>query len=95
MTNKTSGKLPNPTDTANEHPEAIRLLRLPAVLAIIPLSRSAFLAGVKTGLYPRPVVIGRRAVAWKFLEIARLAANGVETPFTDEESATPKGRGKQ
>jgi len=36
---------------------------------IIPISRSAWLNGVKAGVYPAPVKIGSRAVAWRAMDI--------------------------
>lgn len=41
-----------------------RLLRLPAVLERIPYKKSRFLALVSQGVFPRPVKLGPRAVAW-------------------------------
>ena len=41
-----------------------RLLRLPAVLERIPYKRSRFLDLVRQGVFPRPVKLGARAVAW-------------------------------
>ncbi len=46
------------------------LLRLPQVLAIIPISRSAWWAGVKNGRFPKPTKIGPRTSAWWASEIA-------------------------
>lgn len=42
-----------------------RLLRLPEVLQVIPVSKSAFYAGIKLGIYPKPTRIGKRTVAWR------------------------------
>lgn len=42
-----------------------RLLRLTDVLALYPVSKSAWYRGMALGIYPRPVKIGQRAVAWK------------------------------
>jgi predicted DNA-binding transcriptional regulator AlpA len=47
-------------------------LRLPQVLAIIPVSRSAWWAGCKSGRYPKPVKLGPRTTAWKAADIAEL-----------------------
>lgn len=47
-------------------------LRLPQVLAIIPVSKSAWWQGCKNGLYPKPVKLGARTTAWKASDIARL-----------------------
>lgn len=55
----------------------LRLLRLKQVLAIVPVSRSAWYAGVKSGLYPLPVRLGPRAVAWREQDILRIVDGGV------------------
>lgn len=47
-----------------EHHKSERLLRLPAVLARIPYKRSRFLDLVRQGVFPKPVKLGPRAVAW-------------------------------
>lgn len=56
-----------------------RLLRLhqiigdkkatPPIPPIIPISRSTFLQGVKDGLYPKGLLIGKRTRVWKASEI--------------------------
>jgi predicted DNA-binding transcriptional regulator AlpA len=48
------------------------LLRLPQVLALIPISRSAWWAGCKSGRFPKPVKIGPHTTAWKASDIAAL-----------------------
>lgn len=48
------------------------LLRLPQVLHIIPISRSSWLAGVKSGEYPQPVRVSRRCVCWRLSDIHAL-----------------------
>jgi predicted DNA-binding transcriptional regulator AlpA len=56
-------------------PAAIPLdgfLRLPQVLAIVPVSRSTWLAGIKSGRFPTPVRLGARCVAWRAADIRRL-----------------------
>ena len=55
-----------------------RLIRLSDVLRIVPLSRSTWWAGIKTGRYPAPVRIGARSVAWRASEIASLLEKGVK-----------------
>jgi predicted DNA-binding transcriptional regulator AlpA len=47
-------------------------IRLPQVLAVFPVSRSTWWAGVKTGRFPAPVRLGPRTVAWKVSEILAL-----------------------
>lgn len=49
------------------HPEnnlSIRLLRLPQVRAIAPLSRSQIYLLMSQGKFPKPVAMGPRSVAW-------------------------------
>lgn len=53
---------------------ATGFLRLPAVLSLIPVGRSTWWAGVKTGLYPAPVKLGARMTAWRAEDIAALIA---------------------
>lgn len=48
------------------------LLRLPAVQAIIPVSRSTWYAGIKEGIYPAPIKISARASAWRLADIQNL-----------------------
>ena len=56
---------PVPTDS---------LIKLPQVLARYPVSRSSFLAGVKSGIYPKSVKLGPRSVAWRLSDIDKLIA---------------------
>jgi predicted DNA-binding transcriptional regulator AlpA len=47
-------------------------LRLPQVLDIVPISKSAWWEGCKTGRFPKPVKLGPRTTAWKAEDIAAL-----------------------
>jgi len=47
-----------------DHHKSERLLRLPAVLDRVGYKRSRFLDLVRQGVFPRPVKLGARAVAW-------------------------------
>lgn len=47
-------------------------LRLPQVLAIIPISRSAWWQGCKSGRYPKPIKLGPRTTVWRSADIAAL-----------------------
>jgi prophage regulatory protein len=49
-----------------------RLLRLPAVLDRVGYKRSRFLDLVRLGVFPRPVKLGARAVAWPESQIDAL-----------------------
>jgi prophage regulatory protein len=47
-------------------------VRLPAILAVFPVGRSTWWAGVKDGRFPRPVKLGPRITAWKVADIRKL-----------------------
>lgn len=47
-------------------------LRLPQVLAVFPVSRSTWWAGVRAGRYPKPVSLGARCTAWHTEDIREL-----------------------
>ena len=60
--------------------QAKGFLRLPQVLALIPISRSAWWAGCKSGRYPKPIKLGLRTTVWKTADILAL----VESLSTNE-----------
>jgi prophage regulatory protein len=47
-------------------------LRLSQILKIIPVGRSTWWAGVKSGKYPKPVKLGARTTAWRVSDIKAL-----------------------
>jgi prophage regulatory protein len=53
-------------------------VRLPAILAVFPVSRSTWWAGVKSGRFPQPVKLGPRLTAWKVADIRRLLSEAAE-----------------
>ena len=48
----------------------------PPIPAIIPVSKSTWWAGCKSGRYPKPVKIGERVTAWHVEDILKLANQG-------------------
>lgn len=42
--------------------------------ALIPIGRTSFLNGVKSGKFPKPVKLGERTTAWKVQDIVALIA---------------------
>ncbi len=50
----------------------VGFLRLPQVLQLVPISKSAWWEGCKTGRFPKPVKLGPRTTAWKAEDIAAL-----------------------
>lgn len=47
-------------------------LRLRQILRIIPISKSTWWAGVKSGRYPKPIKLGERMTAWRVEDIRNL-----------------------
>ena len=55
----------------NDLPQ-IGLLRIKQVLQFIPVSRSHFWSGVKTGKYPKPIKLSERVTVWRASDIRDL-----------------------
>lgn len=54
-------------------PRDAALLRLPEVLKLYPVSRSAWYAGIKGGKHPAPLKLaGCRTVAWRVSDVLAL-----------------------
>ena len=56
-------------------------LRLNSILAPkgpIPVSKSTWWAGVKTGRFPKPIKLGPRITAWRVEDIRALIEHGPE-----------------
>lgn len=68
-------KAPHPPFQARLSPQNLPTtgyLRLPAVLAIFPVSKSTWWAGVKDGRYPAGHKLSERVTAWRVEEILAL-----------------------
>lgn len=52
----------------------------PAIPSLIPVSRSTWWEGVRTGRYPKPVKIGARCTAWRVEDILALIKGAQDTP---------------
>ena len=50
-------------------------LRLPQVLAIVPISKSAWWEGCRTGRYPKPIKLGSRTTVWRVEDITDFVQN--------------------
>jgi prophage regulatory protein len=60
----------------NQNPQPIDgLLRLPQVLALIPISKSSWWQGVKNGRYPKPIKLNSRTTVWRASNIAAFIAS--------------------
>lgn len=60
------------------------LLRLPQVLKIIPISKSAWWQGCKNGRYPKPIKLGPRTTVWKASDISAFMRELSRSPVQDE-----------
>lgn len=60
------------------------LLRLPQVLKIIPISKSAWWQGCKDGRYPKPIKLGPRTTVWKASDISAFMRELSRSPVQDE-----------
>ncbi|RLB81910.1 MAG: transcriptional regulator [Deltaproteobacteria bacterium] len=60
----------------NNIPESDALLRLPEVLKLIPVSRSHWWAGVKSGKYPPSIKLSARVTCWRRSSILTLIEKG-------------------
>jgi len=58
-------------------------VRLPQVLAVIPVGKTCWWEGVKSGRYPKPVKLSRRCTAWKAEDIHALIRNISEESEVD------------
>ena len=58
-----TAKVPQPVE---------RFLRLSAVLQVIPVGKSTWWNGVKTGRFPAPIKLGPRTTVWKLSDIDAL-----------------------
>jgi len=50
-------------------------IRLSTILKVIPVGKSTWWAGIKSGRYPQPVKLGERITAWRVDDIRALIAN--------------------
>ena len=47
-------------------------VRVKQILKVIPVSKSTWWAGIKSGRFPQPVRLGPRIVAWRVEDIRNL-----------------------
>ncbi|WP_457089480.1 helix-turn-helix transcriptional regulator [Microvirga sp. P5_D2] len=65
--------MPHPTSL----PET-GFVRLASVLALIPIGRATWWAGVRSGRFPQPVKLGPNITAWRVEDIRGLIKEGVQ-----------------
>ncbi len=60
--------------TSNTLPQ-IGFVRLSQILQLIPIGKSSWWAGVKSGKFPQPLKLGPRTTVWKAEDIMALINN--------------------
>jgi prophage regulatory protein len=61
----------------NKPPDAlVRISQIIGPRGLIPVSRSAFYQGVRDGIYPKPVRLGKRTSAWRMSELMKIIEKG-------------------
>lgn len=61
-------------------------LRLPQILAIIPISKSSWWEGCRSGRFPKPVKLGPRTTVWRVEDITEFVQTLGAMPSTDKDS---------
>jgi predicted DNA-binding transcriptional regulator AlpA len=57
-----------------------KLLRINQIIpGILPISKTSWWNGVKSGLYPQPVKLGPRTTAWRESDVMRIVSQGVKS----------------
>ncbi len=54
------------------------LIRLKEVLKLIPVCRATWYKGIKSGIYPKPVKLGKRTAAYHVRDIRKLIEPNTE-----------------
>jgi predicted DNA-binding transcriptional regulator AlpA len=56
-----------------------KLLRINQIIPdILPISKTSWWNGVKSGLYPQPVKLGPRTTAWRESDVMKIVSQGVK-----------------
>jgi prophage regulatory protein len=61
----------NQSETPSTQPE-LKLLRLPQVLEIVPVSRAVWWKGVRSGRFPKGLKLGDRVTCWRASDLEAL-----------------------
>jgi prophage regulatory protein len=67
----------NSAATAIEVDDDLILWKVTQVLQVIPVSRSTWFEGVRTGWFPQPLRLSKRVIFWRRADIRALIARPV------------------
>jgi predicted DNA-binding transcriptional regulator AlpA len=70
-------------------------IRLSTILKIIPVGRTTWWAGVKSGRFPKPVKLGQRITAWNAEDIRTLIEKTTTAPATSKSPISVKREERQ
>jgi prophage regulatory protein len=59
-------------------------LRLPQVLNLIPVKKTCWWEGVKSGRFPKPIKLSERCTAWRVEDILALIEQLSDTSLSEE-----------
>ena len=71
----------------NDIPET-GFLRLPQVLSVIPLGKTCWWEGVRSGRFPKPVKLSARCTAWRAEDIRELIRSLSEAESSETDKTT-------
>lgn len=66
-------------DTRKTLEGAYRLRDIVQPTGLLPISASSWWSGVKKGIYPQPIRLGKRITAWRARDIQALIERGVQS----------------
>lgn len=69
----------------------IRLARILAPTGPIPVGKSTWWEGVRSGRFPQPIKLGPRITAWRVEDIQALITNGLSSAPSDDGAPAHKG----
>jgi prophage regulatory protein len=55
--------------------QLVRIAKIIGPNGIIPVCRSTFYQGIRDGIYPPPLKLGKRVSAWRLSELLRVVQN--------------------
>ncbi len=72
--------------TNNDHTktDSNRLIRIDEVLTHLPISKSTWWEGVRTGKFPKPIKLGERITCWRLEEVLRLTKHNTDAASSRE-----------
>jgi prophage regulatory protein len=54
----------------------VRIQKIVGPNGLIPISRSSFYAGIRDGIYPKPIRLGKRTSVWRLSELMQIVGKG-------------------